>query len=230
MSRSPILLGHRGALRYAPENTLPAFDLALEHGCDGFEFDVRLTHDGVAAVCHDPAINGLSVADSDFAALLTATGGTLPRMQEVWERYRDRAFINIELKVPGLEGQVAELLRRSAMPQGAFVSSFLPEVVRALDEEEIAAPLGYVCKDPAKLAWWKELGVEYVVLHFSLITPELAAELDAAGKRLVVWTINDEREMRRMAGIGVYGIISDDTQHLRRVLRPEADGAFSAGG
>jgi glycerophosphoryl diester phosphodiesterase len=225
MAHSLLLLGHRGAFRYAPENTLPAFDLALEHGCDGFEFDVRLTRDGVAAVCHDPAVHGHSVADSDFASLLTATGGTLPRMQEVWERYRDRAFINIELKVPGVEEQVADLIRRAPPQRGTFVSSFHPEVLNALDEEELAAPTGYVCKDPAKLGHWKELGVEYVVLHFSLITPELADEVNAAGKRLIVWTVNDERDMRRMAALGAHGLISDDTQHLRRVLRPEAGAA-----
>src|SRR5688572_11881040 len=105
MGLSPLLLGHRGALRYAPENTLPAFDLTLEHQCDGFEFDVRLTADGVAAVCHDPAVHGFSVADSLFTDLRRASGGTMPTMQEVWNRYRTRAFLNVELKVEGLEQQ-----------------------------------------------------------------------------------------------------------------------------
>jgi glycerophosphoryl diester phosphodiesterase len=227
MGKAPLLLGHRGALRYAPENTITAFDLTLEHGCDGFEFDVRLTRDGIAAVCHDPAIHGFSVADSDFDSLNAASGGTLPTMQEAWHRYHQRAFINIELKVPGLEDQVAELVRWHPPMRGGYVSSFLPQVVNALDEREIAAPLGYICKDPAKLAIWSELPVAYVVLHFSLITPELVEEMSVAGKQVIVWTVNDEREMRRLASLGVHGIISDDTQHLRRVLRPDA--ARSAG-
>jgi glycerophosphoryl diester phosphodiesterase len=229
MGKSPLLLGHRGALRYAPENTIPAFDLTLAHGCDGFEFDVRLTRDGIAAVCHDPAIHGRAVADTDFDSLNAATGGILPTLQEVWKRYHQRAFINIELKVSGLEDQVAELVRWHPSVHGGYVSSFLPEVVNALDAREIAAPLGYICKDPAKLSIWSELPVAYVVLHHSLITPELVEELSVAGKQLIVWTVNDEREMRRLADLGVHGIISDDTQHLRRVLRPD-DAAFSAGG
>jgi glycerophosphoryl diester phosphodiesterase len=227
MGKSPLLLGHRGALRYAPENTITAFDLALTHGCDGFECDVRLTRDGIAAVCHDPAIYGFSVADSDFDSLNAASGGTLPTMQETWQRYHERAFINIELKVPGLEDQVAELVRWHPAMHGGFVSSFLPEVVNALDLREIAAPLGYICKDPAKLAIWSRLPVAYVVLHHSLITPELVEELSVAGKQVIVWTVNGEREMRRLASLGVHGIISDDTRHLRRVLRPDA--AHSAG-
>src|SRR5262245_160605 len=109
MGRSPLLLGHRGALRYAPENTLAAFDLALEHGCDGFEFDVRLTLDGRAVVCHDPAVHGYSVAGTRFPTLLEASTGAIPTLPEVWERYRSKAFLNIELKVAGIEHQLVDL-------------------------------------------------------------------------------------------------------------------------
>ncbi len=58
----PLLLGHRGARRAAPENTLEAFDLALAHGCDGFEFDVRMTRDGRCVICHDPRLRGREIA------------------------------------------------------------------------------------------------------------------------------------------------------------------------
>ena len=60
MSR-PLLLGHRGAraLKSIPENTIASFDRALADGCDGFEFDVRLTADEEPVVCHDPKVGGL---------------------------------------------------------------------------------------------------------------------------------------------------------------------------
>lgn len=221
MGRSPLLLGHRGALRYAPENTIPAFDLALQHGCDGFEFDVRLTADGIAAVCHDPAIHGYSVADTLFATLSKASQAAMPTMQEVWHRYRTRAFLNVELKVSGIEQQVLDLFAIAPPTRGSFVSSFLPEVVQNLAARQAGIPLGYVCKNPAKLAAWSDLPVLYVVLHRSLITEALVAEIALAKKQLIVWTVNDEREMRDLAALGAHGIISDDTRHLRRVLRPD---------
>jgi glycerophosphoryl diester phosphodiesterase len=221
MGRTPLLLGHRGALRYAPENTIPAFDLTLEHGCDGFEFDVRLTADGKAAVCHDPATHGYSVANTDFDRLYTASGRTMPTLQEVWHRYRQQAFLDVELKVPGLEEQTIELVRSAPATRGTFISSFLPEVVRTLHAYQSGAALGYICKDPAKLSVWSSLPVEFVVLHHTLITAELIDELAVAGKHLVVWTVNNERDMRAFADLGVYGIISDDTRHLRRVLRAD---------
>jgi glycerophosphoryl diester phosphodiesterase len=57
----PLLLGHRGArgIRSIPENTIASFDRALADGCDGFEFDVRLTADGEAVICHDPVFRGV---------------------------------------------------------------------------------------------------------------------------------------------------------------------------
>ena len=88
--KRPILLGHRGASKYAPENTFEAFDLALQHGCDGFELDARLTSDAKALICHDRDRDGKLLADS--------VAGKFPglvAMEEAIERYADKAFINL---------------------------------------------------------------------------------------------------------------------------------------
>ena len=64
MAIRPLLLGHRGARaeKSIPENTLASFDRALAHGCDGFEFDVRLSADGQPVICHDATVQGVEVA------------------------------------------------------------------------------------------------------------------------------------------------------------------------
>src|SRR5579885_71284 len=101
MNSRPLLLGHRG-VRGRPygvrENTIPAFDLALQHGCDGFEFDVRLSADGCGVICHDARFGNSSIAKSKAAKL-----PDLPLLEQVIERYADRAFLDIELKVAGLD-------------------------------------------------------------------------------------------------------------------------------
>src|ERR1039458_2799906 len=76
MSR-PLLLGHRGAraLKSIPENTLASFDQALADGCDGFEFDVRLTEDEEAVVCHDAKVSGY-----DVSRTLATQASQLPRL------------------------------------------------------------------------------------------------------------------------------------------------------
>src|SRR5246127_5890377 len=96
----PLLLGHRGARaqKSIPENTLASFDQALADGCDGFEFDVRLTLDGKAVVCHEPEVGGIQIAQASVEQLTA-----LPQLQQVLARYQERAFLDIELKVSGLE-------------------------------------------------------------------------------------------------------------------------------
>jgi glycerophosphoryl diester phosphodiesterase len=70
MHHRPLLLGHRGLRvpQAPPENTFAAFDLALQHGCDGFEFDVRLTGDGRAVICHDPWAQGIVIAEASVGS------------------------------------------------------------------------------------------------------------------------------------------------------------------
>src|SRR5581483_6206053 len=125
MSR-PVLLGHRG-LRLGtgpPENTFGAFEAALEAGCDGFEFDVRLSADAIPVICHDPDHAGRTVATS------TAHDLSLPTLDAVLARYASRAFLDIELKVPGVEAKVARSVSNSAAAEQSFVvSSFLPQVL-----------------------------------------------------------------------------------------------------
>src|SRR5215469_2352354 len=108
MNPRPLLLGHRGARRVAPENTLRAFDFALDHGCDGFEFDVRRTADAECVVCHDPRYGDMEVGKSPLSRLRAA--GEIPRLVDVISRYAGRSFLDIELKVIGLEDAVVELV------------------------------------------------------------------------------------------------------------------------
>jgi glycerophosphoryl diester phosphodiesterase len=212
MSR-PLLLGHRGArgFKAIPENTLASFDRALADGCDGFEFDLRLTADGQAVVCHDPRFNGLEIAAVSAQQL-----PSLPRLRHVLERYQ-AVFLDIELKVPGLEGIVIEGLR--GREHGRFVvSSFLPEVLRTLHAAGGTSPLGLICETNAQLLAWNQLPIEYVITHRSLASKELIAEVQAAGKKVMVWTVNAAVEMKRFAAWGIDGIISDNTRLLCRTL------------
>src|SRR5215467_12249573 len=129
MRRLPLLLGHRGAraFRSVSENTYASFDLALEHGCDGFEFDVRLTGCGRAVVCHDSQVQGVTVSRATARQLMD-----LPILEDVLARYADRVFLDIELKVPGLESKLLDALHHHWPHRDFVVSSFLPSVLMEL--------------------------------------------------------------------------------------------------
>lgn len=216
MFSRPFLLGHRGARAYGhvPENSFSSFDLALEHGCDGFEFDVRLTSCGRVLICHDARVQSITVADAIAGQL-----ADLPLLKDVMQRYSGQAFLDIELKVPGLESKVLEALREFPPQKGYVVSSFLPEVLTEMRVRSETVKLGFISDRAQHLNLWRELPVEFVIPHESLVTQQLVEQVHSLGKGLFAWTVNDATAMRLLQGWGVDGIISDDTQLLVRTCR-----------
>jgi glycerophosphoryl diester phosphodiesterase len=215
----PLLLGHRGAraVKSIPENTFSSFDRALADGAGGFEFDVRLSADGVAVVCHDPVHRDAQAGKLEIAQT-PSERLNLPRLEEVLVRYQENAFLDIELKVPGIEKASADLLRRHPPARGFVVSSFLPEVLRTLHAEDASIPLGLICETKAQLQDWCKLPVSFVIPHRRLVNQELLGELKAAGKKVMIWTVNSLKEMRRLAGYEGDGFISDDVAKLAQIL------------
>jgi glycerophosphoryl diester phosphodiesterase len=213
MSR-PLLLGHRGArsTRSIPENTLASFDLALEHGCDGFEFDVRRTGDGRYVICHDPEIQGIEIARAGAGDL-----ADLPVLEQVLARYRDRAFLDIEIKTPAIEKAAIQCVRTHPPRRGYVVSSFLSEVLLKLRELDADLPLGLICETKAELAAWDRLPVQFVIPHYTLTDINVCNAVHAAGRKLFTWTVNRQEQMLRFKGMGVDGIISDDTEMLGKL-------------
>ena len=214
MSR-PLLLGHRGAraAKSIPENTLASFDQALADGCDGFEFDVRLTADEEAVVCHDPKTAGFEISRATAKQV-----SQLPRLRDVLQRYRD-SFLDIELKVKGLERITLDLFLRHKPRRGFVVSSFMPGALKSVRALDSTVPLGLICESKTQLRYWSELPVQYVILEQELAEPELVRKIKGAGKKVLVWTVNDRAEMLRFAEYGVDGIISDDTGLLCKTLK-----------
>jgi glycerophosphoryl diester phosphodiesterase len=222
MSKRPLLLGHRGAraTRSVPENTIASFDLCKEHGCDGFEFDVRRSADGAAVICHDPVWRasergheGVEVAGATVAEM-----DGIPQLEEVLSRFARSAYLDIELKIEGLEGAVVEAIRRHPPEHGFVVSSFKPGALMRVRHVDAEIPLGLICDTRAQLAIWDTLPVSVVIPHFKLVTRELVLALQAAGKQVMVWTVNEPAKMRELAEWGVDGLISDETELLVKTL------------
>jgi glycerophosphoryl diester phosphodiesterase len=213
MTRS-LLLGHRGAgaFRQIPENTLASFELCLEQGCDGFEFDVRRSGDGKAVICHDSTAGGVKIAATPSRSL------PVPSLEDVLRQFADRAFLDIELKVAGLESQTLSEVRKHPPQKGYVVSSFLPEVLAAIHDLDQAIPLGFLCETKDQLRAWPQSPAQWVIPHSELADRNLVDLVHAAGHRIMVWTVNRARRMHELAEWGVDAIISDETQLLVRTL------------
>lgn len=215
MQPNTLLLGHRGVCgeRQIAENTFAAFDRAMACGCDGFEFDLRLTACGRAVICHPAKVSGITVSRANRTQLLD-----LPRLEDVFLRYGRTSFLNAELKVRGLESRVLAAIRNRLPERGYVISSFIPDVLLEIKARRSGVPVGLICEKASQLMRWRRLPVEYVIVHKSLVTRMLVERVHQANRKIMVWTVNHARAMQRFAAWGVDGIISDDTALLVRTL------------
>jgi glycerophosphoryl diester phosphodiesterase len=226
----PLLWGHRGAPRGAPENTLEAFELALARGADGVELDVRLSGDGEVVVLHDPDLQrvagvALSAARASAEALSRhdlGGGARVPRLDDALSLVLGRgALVNVELKsdVPDRDALVGAVVGRvAALPQPrraeVLLSCFDAAMCRAL---RVAVPEVVVAlllsRVPVALP---DLLMELPAVHprGDRLDSVAVARLRSAGLLINAWTINRPAEARRLAELGVDGLITDDITAL----------------
>jgi glycerophosphoryl diester phosphodiesterase len=215
----PLLLGHRGVRRLPrsgtrseqlpAENTIAAFDYALAHGCDGFEFDVRFTPDGRAVLCHDPQLGGKEISATEYPKLARGRNG-LACLEDVLARFADTAYLDIEVKAVGDEEQVIRALRANPPSRGHVVSSFFAEVLVRLHQLDATLPLGYICDRSRYIDLWTELPISVFIPQHKLVSQDLIDRAHHRGIKLFSWTVNQRPELLRLAGWGVDGLISDD--------------------
>lgn len=234
--------GHRGAPAYAPENTLPSFELALEHGVDGVEFDVQRSADGVLVVVHDESIsrtsNGVGrVPDltyeelrrCDFSNGFVGFRNTrIPTLRETLELLGSAGVrINIELKngvqpYPGMELEVLELVQEMELLDRVVISSFNHVSLAALRTVVPPENLGllYAAQvfDPWRYAQYFGAGAIHPY-HLVLDQPDFMWLCHEAGIRVHTWTADEDKDVEHLTRIGVDAIITNLPDRARRVSR-----------
>ena len=213
----PITVCHRGASALAPENSLEAFRVAIEHGTDFSELDVHLDHDGVLVVTHD--------APADPTAWRS-----LPRLVEVFELARGRMGIYVELKGHGTAHALGELMRSGAasgvrLISGSFVLALVAELVQAAPDvpRSILFSREWQGRPDAMIAACRELDVRYAHPCFRPIEPALIEAFHGAGLLVMTPHSNDASEVGYFANIGVDVIASDDPRILSSLARRSPD-------
>jgi len=226
VTRKPLLLGHRGCRGGARpalpvENSLAAFEYALSQGCDGFEFDVRHTRDGRNVLWHDPKWQGKEIAITGFAELTDRNGKRLPQLEEALEQFRQRAYLDIELKASGNEESVVAAVKTHSLERGFIFSSFYPEILTRFHDLDPRLPLGYICDRDKAMTVWREMPIRIFLPHDSYVLPSLVEETHARGLQIMTWTVNDARRMGELAEWGIDGIISDDPRLLYQTFHSD---------
>jgi len=230
----PLWVAHRGAGLLAPENTLAAFRVGAGHGYRAFECDVKLSADGVPFLLHDatlqrttPERGRASDRSWDQLSRLDAggwhsrgfAGEPIPSLEAI-ARYclRNGFALNIEIKpTPGDEAETGRVVAREAARLWAgeavppLLSSFKPDALAAARDSAPALPRALLL-DGLRDGWLQEaqsLGCVAVVTHYGLVDAAVLARVHGAGLRALVYTVNDPAEARRLAGLGIDGIITD---------------------
>ncbi|MGE5114010.1 MAG: glycerophosphodiester phosphodiesterase [Acidobacteriaceae bacterium] len=224
VSARPLLLGHRGArLRQFRENSMSAFRHALDSGCDGFEFDVRISGDHRLLCVHDANIGDFPVAAASYQDLcgessrVNGNNEDIAGLDEVLREFATSAVLDIELKAPGFESAVFELVKRYRTDR-YVISSFLAEVILDLAEIDPTLPLGFIFDDVAGLRAYPNLPVSYVMPRYDLLNRDIVDAFHRDKKKVFTWTVNRPGDMLRLAEYGVDGLISDDPALLYRTI------------
>jgi len=216
------LIAHRGASRERRENTLPAFERALELRADGIELDTHATIDGTVIVHHDPVPRADSptpgLAGRPFASLTTGEvatfrfpdGSTIPTLAEVADLVGDRSMLYIELKARTIENQVIECMRGTTARFA--LHSFDHGTIKRAHERDPRVRTGILTSsyllDPEGAL--RASGATDYWQGAELVDVPLLERLHAVGARLIVWTVNSAEHASALAAGGADGICSDD--------------------
>lgn len=233
---------HRGASAYAPENTIPALQLAIEQGVDGVEFDVQRTADGHVVLIHDENISRTSngfgrVVDLTLEQLRYCNFDNgfvgfrkvnIPTLEEALEVLRPtNLVINVELKnsielYPGLEDDVYRIVKDADLMDRVIFTSFnhfsLANLRGRVGPENLGLLLTHGIYDPWRYA--VEFGAAAIHPHKALLRhPNFMWLCHEAGIKANVWTVDDEKEFAELSHLGVDAVVTNFPDQLRRYPR-----------
>jgi len=214
-----LIMGHRGAAAYEPENTLRSIRAALAMGVAAVEVDVQLTRDGELAVIHDPTVdrttNGKGrVRDFTLAELKKLDAGkgeAIPSLAEVVAEVAGRAHLVVEVKDPEATSALLGFFQARDIFAHTHVISFWHPVVKVLKEKEPRLRTGVLlvgCPvDPVGVA--RAALAEALVLHYGYVTPDLVNTAHAGGLLVYVWNIDDVETLKPYLKMNLDGIGSN---------------------
>jgi len=239
----PILnIAHRGASGHAPENTLVAFQKAVEMGAHMIELDVHLSLEQELVVIHDRLLQRTtghrgSVGSAPLKVLKALDAGSwfnaryrgekIPTLEEVFALIDNRVRLNIEIKkglraYPDLEKKLLDCLEGNPQNEPPLLSCFDESILQRLRKLDANIPIGYLFEKGAAdrvIRKALKLGAASVQGSARSVTEELIANAHSEGLKVYVYTVNEQEQMRHWIGLGVNGIFTNYPDRLATLLR-----------
>lgn len=243
-----LIIGHRGAMGYAPENTLASFEEAVRRGADLIELDVQLSSDGEVVVIHDTSVDRTTdgeglVRDLPWKKIRTFDAGAwygpefareyIPSLTEVIRRFRNRrttcrhalGFV-IELKtVRGSGGALADAvvaaLQKEDFLERVFLISFDMAALQEVRSAHRHLPTGLLYSEEgeeSRIHQARMIGAQALFPRKTCVTARGVVAAHKAGLTVATWTANTKNEMRRLIACGVDAIATNYTDRLRSLM------------
>ncbi len=220
----PLVIAHRGASAYELENSMAAFQRAVQLGADGVELDVHVTADGVPIVHHDPVADGRTLRRSrqaDLEGIRLENGEPLPTLSEALTAIGDHhVFVEAKHLPPEHDAALLSALAAGPHPERYQVHAFDHRVVRRLRATHAAPPCGILSTsypvDP--LAQLRAADAGTLWQHESMVDAALVDLLHEAGIRVYAWTVDVPERLRALCALGVDGLCTNTPDTAREVL------------
>ena len=228
-----IVVGHRGAMGHALENTIESVKKAIELNVDGIEIDVFKSKTGELVVYHDPFLSRLSNSNAfieqislDSIKKIELIGGYfIPTLKEIVDIIPEKIFLNIELKGEDTAFQTNKIiinyLNTYNFPVSKFIiSSFRWDELKKIRSFNKDIPIAilvdslYKIDDAIKLA--KQINAVALNPNNEFITKEIVNKIQSKNIKVYPYTINTPRNIRRMRSMGVDAIITDYPERIKR--------------
>ncbi len=237
----PLVIAHRGASGLAPENTMAAFQKAVEGGADAVELDVRLTKDCQVVVIHDRRLERTTAGTGNVGSCTLGVlksleagswfdpvfrGEKIPTLEEVFDALPDDFLLYVEIKARGhgawaLASKVVELVRRYGRWESTMVASFNPMAMAFIRMVEPRIIRGYIWSSrhplPLRARWLSPLvNPHWLAPDRQTLTEVDLARAHAAGRLVAAWDIDASAYMGRLNEMGLDAAVTDHPEELVR--------------
>lgn len=237
----PIVMAHRGYSAAAPENTLPAFQLAIDHGCERAELDVQMTKDGIVMVTHDANLRRCAGRNENIYDLtydevrrLDAgrwfgqkyTGTRVPTLEEVLDQCKGRIQLNIEIKpnaaTPELEAETVRIIYEKGFEHDCVITSQSYDTLCKVKELAPEIQTGYILALGVG-SYYDLPAADFFSVESTFITPGMVQQIHLRGKTISAWTVNRQEDASDLLSLGVDDIITDKPEMVQQLMNADAD-------
>ena len=244
LSRTQVT-AHRGFSRKAPENTLPAFEAAMDCGADYIELDVQLTADDVLVVCHDDKLDRTTdgtgkLSSFTYDELMQFSAGSwfgkdgefddvrIPSMTEVLDLVGKDIMLNIEIKRSGdpkrTAEKVVELVEEYGIVNSCYVTSFSYPALKKVKQLNPKIKTAFIANLATATSYAQLPYIDAVSMNYLFVNQSVVNSAHHNGKRIFVWTVDRQSEMQKMMALGVDNIITDRPDRALDVVNSKSVG------